>query len=368
MHKPFRALALLSLLASAATGSGIPEHPAAFFTEAEGAPVDNPLLSVMTYNIAGLPWPLATGRTEALGRIIDRLHTMRRKGTQPHIILLQEAFIPEAQRIARDAGYPHVASGPDAAFTNPVAPGAEDIAFLDQRRWDRGEGIDKMVGSGLLILSDYSIESVDRVAFPDFACAGFDCLANKGALIARVKVPGMTTPISIINTHLNARKAAGVSIWRSQQAFDRQVEILANFIRRQVPAGEPTILGGDMNIGSDPKRSASFFGAFSKVGLSFVTPANSGGHVALTEAPPQGRATRSDLATAIQRRKDWLFARDVSDGPMGVTQAHVPFGAEADGGSLSDHFGYVINYAPSSLSPKRNAEARLQKVQREGGA
>ncbi|WP_189338417.1 endonuclease/exonuclease/phosphatase family protein [Sphingobium sp. SCG-1] len=166
MYKLFRALALLSLLASGASGAGIPGHPAAPVPKAHEAPEDNSLLSVMTYNIAGLPWPVATGRTEALNRIADRLRAMRQEGRQPHIILLQEAFTAVAQRIAVNAGYAYVASGPDTAFVNRVAPGSGDIAFLHQRRWERGEGIDKMAGSGVLILSDYPIEGVDRIAFP----------------------------------------------------------------------------------------------------------------------------------------------------------------------------------------------------------
>ena len=45
-------------------------------------------LSVMTYNVNGLPWPIALGRDAALGRIADRLAGMRRAGRQPHIVLL----------------------------------------------------------------------------------------------------------------------------------------------------------------------------------------------------------------------------------------------------------------------------------------
>ncbi|WP_189338416.1 hypothetical protein [Sphingobium sp. SCG-1] len=48
-------------------------------------------------------------------------------------------------------------------------------------------------------------------------------------------MPGMTTPVSIINTHLNARKAAGVSIKRSQRAFARQMDILARLIPVKSP-------------------------------------------------------------------------------------------------------------------------------------
>ena len=125
---------------------------------------------------------------------------------------------------------------------------------------------------GLLILSDYPILSAARLTFPAHACAGFDCLANKGALVARLAVPGMAQPVHVVNTHLNARKAAGVPIARSQRAFERQVDLLTRFVRAQVPEDAPLILGGDMNIGRDPARQRAFFDRWAEAGMGFVAP------------------------------------------------------------------------------------------------
>ena len=41
-----------------------------------------------------------------------------------------------------------------------------------------------------MLLSDFPIESVRRAAFPADACAGFDCLAAKGAMLVTVSIPG----------------------------------------------------------------------------------------------------------------------------------------------------------------------------------
>jgi hypothetical protein len=345
MLKLLRTFLFASLTVMAATGT-TGSRPVAY-AALDGlnavAPADG-RLSVMTYNVKGLPWPIAWGREEALAKIGDRLASLRREGRQPHVVLLQEAFTPEAAAIARRAGYAHVAAGPDAASIAPLTATAQDRAYLAQGRWDRGEAMGKRFGSGLLILSDYPIVGQTRMAFPAFACAGFDCLANKGVLVAHLAVPGFAAPVSIVNTHLNARKAAGVSIARSQQAFARQVGLLAEFVRTQVPQGQTLILGGDMNIGGDPARNAAFFGRWARAGQGFVTPTLGGIRRALTLP---GQADRADLNASAERAKDWLFARDASGRPMAVAQAVVPFGQEADGAPLSDHYGYALTYAPT---------------------
>ncbi|MCI4591751.1 endonuclease/exonuclease/phosphatase family protein [Sphingobium sp. BYY-5] len=345
MQKPLRALLFASLTVIAATGPTGSRRIA--YAALDGlnavAPADG-RLSVMTYNVQGLPWPVAWDRQEALARIGNRLAAQRQSGQQPHIVLLQEAFTPEAAAIARRAGYPYVATGPDTSAISTLPATAGDRAYLTSARWDRGEGLGKRVGSGLMILSDYPIVGQARMAFPAFACAGFDCLANKGVLVAHLAVPGFATPVSIVNTHLNARKAAGVPIARSQRAFARQVSLLADFVRAQVPQGHTLILGGDMNIGGDPARNAAFFGQWTRTGQTFVTPALGGLRRAI--ALP-GQIDRADLNASSDRAKDWLFARDAGGRAMTVVQATVPFGREREGAPLSDHYGYALTYAPT---------------------
>ena len=353
MLKALRALLFAGLTVMAATGStgSRPVAYAALDGLSAAAPADG-RLSVMTYNVEGLPWPIAWGREEALKKIGDRLAMLRREGRQPHIVLLQEAFIPEAAAIARRAGYAHVATGPEATSITPISATAQDRAYLSHARWDRGEVMGKRFGSGLMILSDYPIVGQARMAFPDFACAGFDCLANKGAQVAHLAVPGFVAPVSVVNTHLNARKAAGVPIARSQQAFARQVALLAGFVRAQVPDDQALILGGDMNIGGDPVRKAAFFDQWAHADQKFVAAMLGGIHRAL--AMP-GQIDRADLSASAQRAKDWLFARDARGRPMTVKQAVVPFGSEADGEPpLSDHYGYALTYAPTGQPEEKS--------------
>lgn len=344
MYKTIRAMlfaGLVSFVATGSTSSGLPHGLDMAQALPDGG---NTTLSVMTYNIKGLPWPLAFGRDVALARIGKRLRALRQRGQQPHILLLQEAFTPQAAQIAGASGYRHMTFGPDRLMRSPIPPAKADQAFLANARWDRGEAMGKQTDSGLIILSDYPILRVQRLAFPDFACAGFDCLANKGVVIADIQVPGEPRPVAVVNIHLNARKASGVTAARSQAAYTRQVDLTARFIASSVPRDRALMIGGDMNIGGDSDRRDIFFNSFSRHGLSFVAAAQGGAQLALQHAAIPVPQVRDDLFHAARRGKDWIFARAGHGAALVVKGAHVPFGAEADGQPLSDHFGYVIAY------------------------
>ena len=87
-------------------------------------------ISVLIYNVCGLPWPLARGKTSrdtddqgkripiagkrstALKKIGDILGELRSHGAEPDIIMLQEAFISESAQIPQRGGYPNWVAGP----------------------------------------------------------------------------------------------------------------------------------------------------------------------------------------------------------------------------------------------------------------
>src|SRR3546814_13308251 len=69
-------------------------------------PVFDGSLSVLTYNVKGLPWPIAWNRAEALERIASRLrasHTLRRA---PQVIVMPEEFTAEAHTTVAAPGQP----------------------------------------------------------------------------------------------------------------------------------------------------------------------------------------------------------------------------------------------------------------------
>jgi endonuclease/exonuclease/phosphatase family metal-dependent hydrolase len=292
---------------------------------------DDGTLSVMTYNVKGLPFPLASGRVEALAKIAEGLRDLRREGRQPDVILLQEAFIPEAKEIARRAGYAHVSTG---ARPEDARARAGDDDFARKAAWTSGEGMGRWLDSGLVILSDHPIVRTRRMTFSDAMCAGFDCLAAKGVLVTWIAVPGRKRPVAIADTHLNARKAAGVSIERSNVAFARQARAARAFIRAEVDAGTDLIFGGDFNIGKDAERIAA------------MRDIVAGGQEASAAADCStcAAALKADVAAIRERGKDKQFFRPGSQGPMRLRGLEVPFSAGNGGDALSDHLGYVARY------------------------
>jgi len=298
-------------------------------------------ISVLSYNVKGLPWPVAWGRDAALEQIADRLDARRQHGEQPDIVLLQEAFADTAREIGRRAGYRHIAFGPDAA--QPA--GDEKVGPLGND-WTRGEAIGKQLDSGLAILSDFPILSVRTMAFGDTACAGYDCLANKGAMMALIQIPGRREPARIFNTHLNARTASGVGIGKANLAFRRQIRLLADFIRQEIhdtaPAPAPIIIAGDFNIGQDNERRAAFT-ALSTTGSlpDFAALSRASGLQAIQTNAISGTRHKADMRAIVDRAKDLMFANSA----LRPVRASVPFGTEPSGPALSDHFGYRIDYA-----------------------
>jgi endonuclease/exonuclease/phosphatase family metal-dependent hydrolase len=323
--------------------------------EAVGAPFAPPpfegSLSVLTYNIKGLPWPVTQSRTAALDRIGERLRAEHARGIAPQVVVLQESFTDEAQAIGVAAGYRYIAHGPSASETNAAPLSAADQGFASASRWWNGETEGKYVGSGLMVLSDYPIVATHRMAFPAFACAGFDCLANKGALLVTLAIPGAKTPVDVITTHLNSRKASHVADARSIYAYRSQVAALTSFIRRVHDPRFPLIVAGDFNVGSVPARRTALL----QTARGNWTPGSEVSD-ALGAFGEHGGGLTPDAAFTMRRARDWQFFADGSDGRLRVTGISVPFGHEPDGSMLSDHVGYVARYrlemTTSSVRPK----------------
>lgn len=310
------------------------------------APLDPALLdgggaafSVLTYNIHGLPWPLASARPEAFDAMAARLRTMRAAGVQPHVVVLQEAFTADAKAIGRRSGYRYIVAGPGRDLANTAQPDADERAFASADTWRRGEGIGKFVDSGLEILSDYPVLAVRRVAFPTFACAGYDCLANKGALLVRLAVPGMPTPIDVVTAHLNSRGASGAPIRRSIAAYRQQVDMLTAFVAHSRDPANPLIVAGDFNV-SGPARLAYL----TNRAETAWTGANDALRHCYTPARPCGAQLPEDADRALRHGRDWQFYAPGHAAALAPIALTVPFGHEPGGGMLSDHIGYATAY------------------------
>jgi endonuclease/exonuclease/phosphatase family metal-dependent hydrolase len=297
-------------------------------------------LSVLTYNVHGLPWPIATGRSSELAEIGAKLQQMRRLHEQPSIVLLQEAFTSAAAQIGTEAGYRYSATGPLPDEHDAVAMTPTDHVLAADASPLKGETEGKWEGSGLRIFSDFPIVSARRTAFPAFACAGFDCLANKGVLLVTVSVPGRGL-VQVATTHLNSRASSGVPDARSIIAYRRQVDLLDQFIRRQSNPALPLIVAGDFNVGDAPGRRPALL---ARADAWKALGGGSGGE-GLRTCLARGLVDQQrDAAEIIRRSRDFEFFYSGKNVVLSAERANIPFGRAPDGSMLSDHIGFSITY------------------------
>lgn len=347
MRLLFKTSSLLPLLAGAALAivafeSAGGARPVAAPIATAPAPFDGSL-SVLTYNVHGLPWPFAKGRPAAFRQIAARLAALRAEGTAPQIVVMQEAFTHAAAQIGREAGYPYVVYGPAAGQRGAPADDAASEAFLAHAHWTRGETEGPLLDSGLVILSDYPIVAAETVAYPRDACAGYDCLANKGAVLARVAIPGLATPVDIVTTHLNCRERTGVAVTRADQAYARELATLTAFVAHAHDPRLPLIVAGDFNVGKSAPRNA----------MIAATTARLGAQPALATMVADGRPLPTDALFSWRKNKDLQLAVSSPEVSLAVEGIATPFGHGDDGAMLSDHVGYVARYrlTPASLAP-----------------
>ena len=327
--KPVGFVSVTALMASAA-----PSHTPTMIDQLAVDQPDN-MLSVMTYNVHGLPWPVAQDRDDALVQIGARLAQMRQAGRAPDVVVLQEAFTDEAKAIARRSGYRHVIFGNDA-------PSAGGLVQADAIWW-RGEGVGATLDSGLVILSDRPLAAVHRQAFAARDCAGYDCLAAKGVLVARVTMAD-GQQVDVATAHLNSRTASGVGHDRSRAAWLRQLGTLATVVRRRQASGAPLILTGDFNVGKDEGRRRGFRAAWSG------TTRHVAGHDGLRWLGGQGGQLSPDLRYALERGRDWSLSFNGRATRITPVSATAIFGRNGEDGGLSDHVGYAITYRVRSIS------------------
>jgi len=291
-------------------------------------------LRVLTYNVEGIPWPIRTSdRAGALRRIGDRLGEMREAGEAPHIVLLQEAFISAVDDLIARAGYANFVRGPTAsdapAATSPYIPAA-----LTERKHFRGESLGKWINSGLYILSDFPILEKVAQPFSRAACAGWDCMANKGVLYADIAVPGLPVPLQVFTTHLNSRGDTGVSLKRSLLAHNAQADELHALVSRRADPAFPTIFAGDFNTKGAPER----FNHFARDGRFPIVR-----QICAVER-------RCPISLPLEGKRPWLGAQDLQgffqrkDLEIHPVEAEIVFEAGKGPDRLSDHDAYMVTY------------------------
>lgn len=294
-------------------------------------------LSVMTYNVESLPWPVRKGRGAALKQIGFQLAAMRANGREPDVVLLQEGFRDEIWDLIDDSGYPYVARGPRRGQRDPdyLKDGKPDFRRVKYRH--KGEGLGKWGSSGLWVLSNHPIDWVKSHAY--HYCAGLDCLANKGVMLVSLRVPGLPVPVEIADTHLNSKGASGVPRSRATQAHQLQADELKRFMQADRMPGAPLIVGGDFNVMHSPERFDHVMADYPFQVVSRWCHQNRGA---------------CDTQISYDGDAPWLDTQDLIGFLDGDRVAVTPAAVEAtfDGASepvLSDHDGYRVTFR---LTPK----------------
>ena len=307
-------------------------------------------ISILTYNVAGLPWPLRKDRKAALYAIGDDLSLMHEQGRAPDIVLIQEGFSQHMAEMIRRSGYSYYAKGPSRRDRADESQSIVPSGFLQSGQFAKGEKAGKILNSGLYVLSKWPIRTQLREPFFKGACAGFDCAANKGLLWVEIDVPGMPGYLQVMTTHLNSHRSSGVSQDRSLQAHNLQIVQIAKFIERHLMPEQPLIFGGDFNImdaGGQFDNMATYHekraGAEGhKKGLSlFICADDPGCEMRVT--PPT-----KELPLISQNWQGFSFGEEVKIKPLRVEPLFHrpdPRGLSIRGRpTLSDHDGRLVTY------------------------
>lgn len=312
-------------------------------------------ISVLTYNIVALPWPIARGKTSRLTdekgeripiasnrkkgviAIAKALADLRTQGEQPDVVLIQEAFLPMVSEIAEIAGYPNWVAGPGPDDTSPRYSERASESFIKDRRFWKGEKSGKRQSSGLLVISDFQIVKHANFAFYEWECAGYDCLANKGVILARLQIAGLPDPLEVVTAHYNAKGASGVPIERAHEAHRLQVDAAIEFLSDASNSDYPGIWAGDMNMRRSEDRLRYFVdqteGRLNEVSsYCIANPANCKMHINDNSDTPWFET---------QDLQGWADGIRVSVEPIHMEEM---FDKPVDGKMLSDHSGFLVVY------------------------
>ena len=300
-------------------------------------------LKVLTFNIEGLGFPARKGREPELRQIGERLSAMREVGTGPDIVLFQEMFSGAAKNAVASTGYPAIESGPRRT-TRAVDQPHEKLPGKSNPK--RGEVGIHFAGSGLAIASRYPIIFTDLLAFGARSCAGLDCLANKGIMLARIAVPGVPTPIDVYNTHMNSRGASKAPAERNLAAHDRQALEASHFIDSTHNDNFPVIFGGDFNMRHSEPRWENF-SRYQSLNLVHRVCAD--------------QSSGCEVLMSWDGDAPWMDTQDLQffweGNPASIRPIRVQalFDGSPDSPQLSDHDGFMVTYeiAWPSTMPSR---------------
>lgn len=325
MRVLFYGFGLLCLTMLSNSGNG------AFASSLVDAEQDPPLLRILSYNVNGLPPPVKKGKAPLYDRIAELLRERRAAGTQPHVVLLQEAFDKRTARIAETTGYKYIFKGPGRRAG--ADKGNVHWAQATRKSYAQFSDPQKFTGSGLYILSDFPILNARFTVFDSDMCAGIDCLSNKGIQFAQLDVPFFDEPIEIVNSHFNSRGSAKAPGKITLKAHMKQADKLGKILK-QFRNDFPIIVAGDFNT----KQRKRYLYFREQVGLNDV------GEVCLSERNRCNLAPGTTEGQVLYQTNDKQFFENGTAVKLEPVWIGRTFAEELDGKPLSDHLGYEVHY------------------------
>jgi endonuclease/exonuclease/phosphatase family metal-dependent hydrolase len=291
------------------------------------------VLRVLTYNINALPSPVKRHKTVRLNRIAEILKERRTKGTQPDIVVLQEAFGSRCDVIIEQSGYKYVVRGPGrkSGKNGRGTPWGVEGG----RSYNKPAKTQKFMGSGLIILSDYEITNPVFTTFGGKACAGLDCLANKAIMMTEITIPGLNEPVKLVTSHFNSNRSAKAPGAVRLRAHQKQTDILAKFLSRTTDMQAPVILAGDFNT-KLPVRYQYF-----REEINALDAAES----CLQTGISCALGDQTVPSEILYLTDDKQFYRSGSATLLTPVFIERNFRESVEGRALSDHTGYEVHYA-----------------------
>ncbi|MFD8599676.1 sphingomyelin phosphodiesterase [Kitasatospora sp. NPDC059646] len=226
-----RAARLAAVIAAAGTLLTTPQAVTA--AHAESAPLTVAPLDVLSYNT----FLMSTNLYPNWGQAYRAQAIAGADFFQGHdVVVLQEAF----DNASSDA----LVSRASAAY-----PYHTPVVGRSTGGWDATSGSYSSAtpeDGGVLLLSKWPILRKEQYVFKD-AC-GSDWWSNKGFVYAQLDVNGQRT--HVVGTHLQSTDS-GCSSGQAADIRGRQLRAMKAFLdAKQIPASEPVVLAGDLNIDS----------------------------------------------------------------------------------------------------------------------
>ncbi len=301
--------------------------------KAQAAETASNKFSILTYNINALPSPVKWHKTSRLNRIAEILKERRAKGTQPDVVVLQEAFGERCDVIIEQSGYKYVVRGPGRKSGKKRRGTSWSVE--SNNSYSQSTKPQKFMGSGLIILSDFEIKNPVFTTFDGQACAGLDCLANKAIVMTEVSVPGIDTPIHLVTSHFNSNRSAKAPGAIRMRAHQKQTDILAKFLARTASTKAPLILAGDFNTKLTPRYQ------YFREEINALDAAE----VCLQSGQSCVLDARTEQAEILYMTDDKQFYRSGSATLLTPVYIERNFRESLQGRPLSDHTGYEVHYA-----------------------